>query len=69
MSSLGHSGAESIRPPRSALISKNGNCNARAFSSEVDNAMLEVASEGGRFLPKPYSPAEIAKILREVIVA
>jgi hypothetical protein len=29
MSSLGHSGAESIRPPRSALISKNGNCNVR----------------------------------------
>src|SRR3981081_3363982 len=28
MSSLGHSGAESIRPPRSALISKNRNCNA-----------------------------------------
>jgi hypothetical protein len=25
--------------------------------------------EGGRFLPKPYSPAEITKILREVIAA
>jgi len=25
--------------------------------------------EGGRFLPKPYSPAEITKILREVILA
>ncbi|MBR1211255.1 response regulator [Bradyrhizobium sp. JYMT SZCCT0180] len=25
--------------------------------------------EGGRFLPKPYSPAEITKILRELIVA
>jgi CheY-like chemotaxis protein len=25
--------------------------------------------QGGRFLPKPYSPAEITKILREVIAA
>jgi CheY-like chemotaxis protein len=25
--------------------------------------------EGGRFLPKPYSPAEIMKILRELIAA
>jgi two-component system, response regulator PdtaR len=25
--------------------------------------------EGGRFLPKPYSPAEIMKTLREVMVA
>ena len=25
--------------------------------------------EGGRFLPKPYSPAEIMKTLRELIVA
>jgi CheY-like chemotaxis protein len=25
--------------------------------------------EGGRFLPKPYSPAEITKILRELIAA
>jgi CheY-like chemotaxis protein len=25
--------------------------------------------EGARFLPKPYSPAEITKILREVIAA
>ena len=26
-------------------------------------------TEGGRFLPKPYSPAEIMKTLREVMVA
>lgn len=25
--------------------------------------------QGGRFLPKPYSPAEITKILRELIAA
>jgi CheY-like chemotaxis protein len=25
--------------------------------------------EGGRFLPKPYSPAEITKLLRELTVA
>src|ERR1700709_445684 len=25
--------------------------------------------EGGRFLPKPYSPAEITKMLRELIAA
>ena len=25
--------------------------------------------QGGRFLPKPYSPAEITRILRELIAA
>ena len=30
---------------------------------------LEDLPEGSRFLPKPYSPAEITKTLRELIVA